>query len=602
MKSIILSICLCVGAALQSFGAAQNIYFVGGFNNWDISNPEIAAPDGSGIFETDIDFSNNREFKMSTVSPEGSWSRFDEGTLYPSSSTEENVWIAIQELQKSPNIAAPGKRVYTVKVDLDNMRMMFSTVGSERDPWSGTLPVMFIQTENNKPITSKENYLQANYYLDPMGVEGIEAVGTPDEPALMQIRGRGNYTWWGFDKKPYRIKLDKKTELMGMNKSKHFALLAHADDSAAGLRNALGFAASEELGMPWTPVTRPLEVVLNGDYIGLYWLTETIRVDADRVNVVEQADGATEDVDGGWLVEIDNYNTDPHITVIDSSGNPIWFTYKSPEVLSFEQQSYLQTAMQSIQNALSTRNENDAMRLVDFDILACYFIANQIMLDMESFHGSCYLNRQRGETEKWKFGPVWDFGNAFALGRADSPRFIFDRPDFSQVWIGEFYAMPSFVEAVKQVWKTFLRERPDDSDSGTLKDGPEMLQTALDRYAGEIAAAAISDGRRWPQYSHADIAREAARLRSWLTGSIDWLKTQWGSDTGIGLIGSSEEGPQLSVRVDSHSLIIDTDIDSQIAITAVDGITRLLTVHPGANTFHLPSGIYFCNRLKIRIP
>lgn len=585
MKSIISALAICFCVVAQAFCAPQSLYFVGGFNNWDISHPEIAVPDANGIFETDIDFSNNRDFKMSTVNPEGSWTRFDEGTIYPVSGVSENEWIAIQELQQSPNIAAPGKRIYTVKVDAANMRMMFSTSASGHDPWSGTLPVMFITTEGNKPITSKEEYLQATYYLDPMGVEDVEAIGSPDDQALMQIRGRGNYTWWGFDKKPYRIKLDKKTELLGMKKSKHFALLAHADDSAAGLRNALGFSASEAIEMPWTPATRPLEVVLNGDYIGLYWLTETVRVDKDRVNVVEQEDGAIVDVDGGWLVEIDNYDSDPHVTVMDTSGHPIWFTYKSPEVLSAEQHSYLQSAMQSIQNALASGNERDASNLVDFDVLARYFIVNQLMLDMESFHGSCYLNRQRGEDEKWKFGPVWDFGNAFAAGRADKPRFIFDHPDFSQTWIGEFYAMPTFVDAVKIIWSRFLA------------DGPEMLTTALHEYADQIAAAAICDGKRWPKYSHADVAGESDRLQSWLDGSIEWLKIQWGNGAEVERVDSN----QLSFSVNGKNLTIESSIQCQLPLISIDGITRILTLHPGTNTFQLSPGLYMHGTHKVFI-
>jgi len=41
---------------------------------------------------------------------------------------------------------------------------------------SGTLPVLYIDTENHKPIVSKEEYLNAFYRIDPMGIEGIEAL------------------------------------------------------------------------------------------------------------------------------------------------------------------------------------------------------------------------------------------------------------------------------------------------------------------------------------------------------------------------------------------------------------------------------------------
>ena len=567
MRLRVLSAFICVFAIFQAFGAADALYFVGGFNNWDISHPTVAYPDEDGVYTADVDFSNNREFKMSTVDPKGDWNIFDTGTLYPLSDTKENEWIPIEERAKSANVKAPAKQEMAVKVDLANMRMMFSTAGGNGEAWSGTLPVMFITTEGKAPVTSKEDYLKATYWLDPMGVDGIEAVGSVAEPQTMQIRGRGNYTWWGFDKKPYRIKLDKKTPLLGMDKSKHFALLAHADDSAAGLRNALGFAASEELGMPWTPSTQPLEVVLNGDYIGLYWLTETVRVDKDRVDVVEQADDADEDVDGGWLVEIDNYDTDPHVTVRSSSGQPIWFTYKSPESLSTAQESYLQTAMQSIQDALASGDVEEASRLVDFDVLARYFIANQLMLDMESFHGSCYLNRQRGETEKWMFGPVWDFGNAFSQGRGDNPRFIFDRPEFSQHWIGEFYAMPRFVEAVKKVWSEFLN------------GGPSRIEEILGDSAGEIAAAAVNDARRWPQYAHKDVAAQASRLKSWLGNSVEWLKKQWGAETAVEAL----------------------ETEGTVTVYGIDGRRIKSNVKGGIDELGLSPGVYIVGGRKVMV-
>ena len=157
--------------------------------------------------------------------------------------------------------------------------------------YSGTLPVLYIQTENNKTITSKDYYLNATYYLDAMGLAGYESIGSASEPLAMEIKGRGNYTWRDFNKKPYRLKLADKQPLMGLTKSKHFALMAHADDAQSKkgfMRNQVGFELSRMIGMEWTPATAPVEVVLNGDYIGLYFLTETIRVDKDRVNIVEQ--------------------------------------------------------------------------------------------------------------------------------------------------------------------------------------------------------------------------------------------------------------------------------------------------------------------------
>lgn len=561
--------------SLASAYAADYLYIVGGFNNWDINNPlKVGLTDG--IFEAEIDFSKDVYFKMSTADPCGAWKNFDKETIYPVGEIKEDEWLAVEVHSTSPNISAPSRRAYALRVDPDNMKMIFSTGGAVATPWSGTLPVMFIETENRAPVVSKDDYLSATYYLDPMGAENVEAIGSAGAPLGMQIRGRGNYTWVGFEKKPYRIKLDKKAALMGMDKSKHFALLAHADDNTGGLRNMLGFATSEALSMPWTPSTAPIEVVLNGDYIGLYWLTETVRVDADRVDVTEQADEATEDVDGGWLVEIDNYNTDPHVTVYDANGSPIWFTYKSPEVLSALQKSYLLEQMQAVQNAVASGDEANASALVDFDILARYFIVNQLMLDMESFHGSCYLYKQRGEGEKWMFGPVWDFGNSFAPGRADKPRFIFDHPDFSQVWIGGFYAMPSFVETVKEVWTDFLGH------------GFEPIYERLQQATDGIAVATLFDAKRWPSYAHTDVEAKSAALAGYFRGSADWLKQQWGAEASVVV----QEAETIRVEASGEGLAIWAPAACELAVYTIDGRRLMVGLVSGNNTISLDRGCY----------
>ena len=79
---------------------------------------------------------------------------------------------------------------------------------------SGTLPVVYINTEDAKPIVDKINPIPAGFWLDPMGHSEIEAVGSAEAPIALTIRGRGNASW-KFVKKPYKLKFDKKTSLFG---------------------------------------------------------------------------------------------------------------------------------------------------------------------------------------------------------------------------------------------------------------------------------------------------------------------------------------------------------------------------------------------------
>lgn len=378
---------------------------------------------------------------------------------------------------------------------------------------SGTLPVLYIQTENNAPITSKEDYINATYYLDNKGLSDYQSIGSKAQPLNMEIRGRGNYTWRDFDKKPYRIKLADKQPLLGMTKSKHFALLAHADDNKGFMRNAIGFQLSKLIGITWTPTAKPLEVVLNGDYIGLYFLTETIRVDKDRVNIVEQEDEATDPmaITGGWLVEIDNYREDPQIIITEGDyyNTETAFTYKTPEVLSSAQEQFLKEEMERINTLVyGDKNSDELWKYLDMEALARFYIVQELTDNYESFHGSCYLYREMGEGEKWYFGPVWDFGSAF---NRDKSQYIFEGDVWHNHWIPEICKFPAFNTCLKTLWTNFY--------NGDFNQIYDYIVQQKDL----IASAVQADYQRWPDYGNNDFSNRVTKVTNRLRSYAQWL-------------------------------------------------------------------------------
>ena len=388
---------------------------------------------------------------------------------------------------------------------------------------SGTLPVLYITTENNTPVTSKDYYLNATYYLDAKGIAGYENIGSESAPLNMEIKGRGNYSWTGFNKKPYRIKLSDKQPLLGMIKSKHFTLLAHADDAKdkkGYMRNAAGFELSKMIGIAWTPEAKPLEVVMNGDYIGLYFLTEHIRVDKDRVNIVEQEDEETDSqkITGGWLVEIDNYDEDPHITIQEGEKNTMWVTYKTPEVLSPAQEAYLTEQIKLIDNLVyGDKNSDKLWQHLDMDALARFYIVQEITDNYESFHGSCYLYKDMGNDQKWKFGPVWDFGSAF---NRDKSQYFFQGDVWHNHWIPEICKFPAFMTYVKTLWKDFYANKFNEIFTFTTE------QLTL------LKTAASVDAQRWPDYNgNADLTKRINQINERLRKNAEWLNQQWGGDS-----------------------------------------------------------------------
>ena len=430
---------------------------------------------------------------------------------------------------------------------------------------SGTLPVLYITTENNTPVTSKDYYLNASYYLDAKGIAGYDNIGSADAPLTMEIKGRGNYSWTGFNKKPYRLKLTDKQPLLGMVKSKHFNLLAHADDAKdkkGYMRNAAGFELSKMLGIAWTPDARPLEVVMNGDYIGLYFLTEHIRVDKDRVNIVEQENEETDaqKITGGWLVEIDNYDSDPHITIKEGGKTTMWVTYKSPEVLSSEQETYLTQQIQLLDNLIyGDKNSDELWQYLDMDALARFHIVQEITDNYESFHGSCYLYKDMGNDEKWKFGPVWDFGSAF---NRDKSQYLFQGDVWHNHWIPEICKFPAFMQHVQTIWKDFYANRFNDIFTFTA-DQLSLLKTA-----------AAVDAQRWPDYNgNADLTKRITQINDRLRRNAEWLNEQWRGDNNDNNDDNNTTDPTPSVDESWVMYIWQDGKKVEYQLAQVDSIT-----------------------------
>lgn len=414
---------------------------------------------------------------------------------------------------------------------------------------SGTLPVMYINvytdekhsSYNNEIIdyflSHKDYFDYAEYWIDLNGCkwmaeEGAESVGSEQAPLKLQIKARGNWTRIGFSKKPFKLKLDKKQNLLGLtpDKSKHYALLAHADDNFGFLRNYTGFNLGERIGLPWTPAMQPVELVINGDYRGLYFLTESIRVGDGRINIAELDDNETNPdlITGGYIVELDNYDEENQIRMEEKSCvdnqklDVLRITWDTPEQYSSAQKKYITEQFNRINSAIGN-NSNDTWNYLDIDDAARYYLVQEIVSDNESFHGSTYLFKDRGENEKWHFSPLWDMGNAFH-GRTND--FFYNGDPFGNTWIPSMRENEKFNEKVRQTWLWFMQnEYPGIEDD-------------IATYVSHIKQAANSDWQRWNNQPVPGGGQEVADNRdmSYRMNSVlkhlrektGWLKTVFG--------------------------------------------------------------------------
>lgn len=433
---------------------------------------------------------------------------------------------------------------------------------------SGTLPVLYIETENHAPIVSKEVYLNATYRLDPMGAEEVEPLGTESDPLPMQIRGRGHSSWKGV-KKPYKLKLGEKTAIMGMPKNKHWALLKPSENTVAGLQ------IGKLLDMAWTPSFRPVEVVLNGDYIGLYFLTETIRIDKKRVNIYEQKDKETDPdlISGGWLVEVDNYHDDCQITIPECSRWNLTLRYHSPEDLSDVQLKWLTNEFKSINSAIysADKTSTEWEEYIDVESMARFFIIQEVMDNPDGFHGSFYLHKDLSDDSKWVAGPIWDLV-CYNREKTDYTFKMKVHYGFTPHWIGEIIQYDSFCKAVEKVWEeiypTKLTEIYDYIDATVLP----------------LTSAWSNDCERWNEDPSQTAELRADRIKTALRRNIEWFNSHIPKSSYASAISCPFNADNCPVRVyNLQGMMIGTFNSKDEAVS------------------NLKSGIYIMNGKKIKI-
>jgi hypothetical protein len=156
---------------------------------------------------------------------------------------------------------------------------------------SSKLPTMFINTPEGglDRIHADKSHKEKGCTM-----LAINSNGKVDYDAeLASMKSRGNSTW-GYPKKPYNIKLGSKAKLFGMEKAKSWCLLANYEDLSL-LRNQIIFSVGAEIGLRETPDCRSIDLYVNGEYKGVYLITEKVEINKNRVDIFDLEE-ATEDL------------------------------------------------------------------------------------------------------------------------------------------------------------------------------------------------------------------------------------------------------------------------------------------------------------------
>ena len=401
---------------------------------------EILAKDSKGRYVTGIDSEGNA-ISSSDNSPEDAV-LFSSKGLDSGSGNYPQVYLIVVPAGEKLSFYNGSEALKTTRdsgLKAGSLASLY--IGEKSGIIDTNLPVLYIDTPGSVAVNSKE------IWTEGARIRLLKADGTEDYASdALSIRGRGN-TSWSFPKKPYALKLGKKAKLLGMPAHKRWCLLSNWVDRTL-IRNDIAFHTAALTGLAWTPRGEFVELVMNGEHVGNYYLCEQIRVGKDRVNITEMtADDEDGDaLTGGYLLEIDSHFDE--VNKFHSAIREMPYMIKSPDddVLTSAQFAYIENYINSFEKALYDDDafaRGDWIDIIDLQSFADWWIVYSLIGNPEPSHPkSCYLYKDRGG--KLTAGPPWDFDLSFLPSIDLSEAVYYDR----------LFQSTTFKSVLKERWET----------------------------------------------------------------------------------------------------------------------------------------------------
>ena len=367
----------------------------------------------------------------------------------------------------------------------ENRRVPFGNVYKVTVDWLtdriAAVPRIDIDIDGGDFVTSKSYYLNANFRITGNGVYD-------DFEDSVQIKGRGN-TSWSYSKKPYRLKFAQKVKPFGLTKGKSWVLLANAQNGSL-MANAIAMKIGQMAGAKYTNHIIPVELYMNGQYMGSYMFTEKVGMANNSVDIDEES---------GYLVELDTY-TDETIYRTGFYNLPVKVSEPDLDELDAETAGARIAAIKKdskdMQAAVASGEGLESV--LDVDATARFFLANDLVLNQEINHpkSTYYFKDESAPNGKITFGPLWDFDWGFDYENGKS--YCYSGTTSSVIKTSmeayTFWQDMTEIEIFKKhyykVWKEFV-------DKGAVTE----LQDYIDSYYNFAKTSFQNNANEWGYYN-----------------------------------------------------------------------------------------------------
>ena len=378
----------------------------------------------------------------------------------------------------------------------------YLAMDDSRYPYAG-LPRVVIETEDFRELRDRETEFQAYFQ--------IYGDTVPETDVLeLTVHGRGNSS---FKMPKYGMKLEfkDKVSLFGMPKSRDWALIANFGDKTH-LRNYMMTRLSEWLGAKYTPRMQFVELYLNQKYMGLYLLSETVKVAKNRVNIPEN--------DSSFLFEREGEKKLDPPFVTTNLGNS--FHIKSPKNLPESSKKMLLNHLNDFEDflrSMRSTQENHLEEWIDLDDYILYYWVQEFSKNEDgNFSRSIFMTWEKGGVIH--FGPLWDFDLAFGNESYEQNQPAEDWYIRNYRWNRRFFLDAEVRDRARDFWKA----------------NRKLFKALIDSipvYEKIISKAIDNEYRRWPilqnkenwalkdPYNTYDEAIDS--MKTWMERRYNWI-------------------------------------------------------------------------------
>ena len=346
-------------------------------------------------------------------------------------------------------------------------------------------------------------------------------------PIQIEVRGESSAY---FPKRPYDIELqdaeakDTSVSLLGMPRESDWILQGPFADKSQ-IRNAVIYELGRKTGH-YTPRIQFCELILNGEYLGLYNLTEKIKRDSNRVNIgkLRETEISGTDLTGGYILKYDK-------------PGGLQIVYPKASKIQAEQEEYILDYIESYQTTLNSEIGLDPeigyKKYIDETSLIDYIIICEFGKICDAYRYSSFFYKDKIDRDsRIKFGPLWDFdlcfGNSIWNEGDKTEGWQFDYPVNKEFMIQRLFEDEELVDLFEDRWFE-LREGSLHLDSlyAMIDSLTTLLAAPLER--NYKVWPIESEGIFFPAYISTSYENEIDILKAWIYDRLTWMDVNIGN-------------------------------------------------------------------------